>query len=167
MVQTDTSVNPGNSGGPLLDSHGRLIGMNTLIFSQSGASAGIGFAVPANDIKRVVEQIIQFGRVKQAGLGVQIFNDEVSRYLGVKGAIVSDVVKDSPAAAAGLRGTQRDQSGQIRLGDIIVKLNAQPVESYEDLYHLLDGINIGDEVQLQYQRNGQLHDVKLKTMDAK
>lgn len=167
MVQTDASINPGNSGGPLLDSHGRLIGMNTMIFSQTGSSAGIGFAVPANDIKRVVDQIIQYGHVKQPALGVQIFNDEVARYLGVKGVVISAVIKGTPAAGAGLRGTLRDENGQIRLGDIIVKLNGQTVNSYEDLYQILDHVKIGDEVQLQYQRDGQSHDVKLKTMDAK
>ncbi|MDQ2994444.1 MAG: trypsin-like peptidase domain-containing protein [Pseudomonadota bacterium] len=166
MVQTDASVNPGNSGGPLLDSQGRLIGMNTLIFSRSGTSAGIGFAVPANDIKRVVDQIIQYGKVKQAAIGVQIFSDDIANYLGAKGVIVSAVVANSPAAKAGLRGTLRDENGKIRLGDVIVKINGHPVSTYEDLYQILDNSGIGEEVQLQYRRDDALHDVKITTVEV-
>jgi S1-C subfamily serine protease len=167
MIQTDASVNPGNSGGPLLDSHGRLIGMNTLIFSRSGTSSGIGFAVPSNDIKRVVEQIIQYGKVKQAVIGVQIFNDAISNYLDVTGVIISKVLPDTPAAKAGLRGTKRDQNGNIRLGDIIVKMNDRPIKTVEDLYQVLDNVKPGDSVNLQYQREGKILDLKLSTMDLK
>lgn len=166
MIQTDASVNPGNSGGPLLDSQGRLIGMNTLIFSRSGTSSGIGFAVPTNDIKRVVEQVIQYGKVKQAAIGVQIFNDDVTNYLGVKGVVVSDVLPNTPAAKAGMRGTLRDENGKIRLGDIIVSLNGHPINTYEDLYQILDNISIGDTVVLQYRRNDKLTEVKLTTVEV-
>lgn len=167
MIQTDASVNPGNSGGPLLDSQGRLIGMNTLIFSQTGTSAGIGFAVPTNDIKRVVDQVVQYGKVKQPAIGVQIFNDEVSNYLGIKGAIISEVIPNTPAAKAGLRGTLRDQNGQIRLGDIIVKMNDHLIKSYEDVYQVLDNINIGDTITLQYLRDNKTHEAKLTTIEVK
>jgi S1-C subfamily serine protease len=166
MIQTDASVNPGNSGGPLLDSRGRLIGMNTLIFSRSGSSSGIGFAVPANDIKRVVDQVIQFGKVKQAAIGVQIFNNEMSSYFGVKGVVVSDVLPNTPASKAGLRATMRDENGQIRLGDIITQLNGHPINTYEDLYQILDNIGIGDEVVLQYRRDDKSHEVKLTTIEV-
>jgi S1-C subfamily serine protease len=84
MIQTDASINPGNSGGPLLDSSGKLIGLNTLIYSQSGASAGIGFAVPANEIKRMVDQIIQHGRVKLAGIGIQRMEANIANRLGAQ-----------------------------------------------------------------------------------
>lgn len=167
MIQTDASVNPGNSGGPLLDSHGRLIGMNTLIFSHSGNSAGIGFAVPTNDIKRVVEQVIQYGKVKQAAIGVQVFSDDIAKYFGVEGVIISAIVPKTSAAKAGLRGTLRDENGKIRLGDVIVRLNGHPIKSYEDLYQILDNLNIGDTVDLEYQRNEKTQTVKLTTMEVK
>jgi S1-C subfamily serine protease len=92
VIQTDASINPGNSGGPLLDSHGRVIGITTAIFSTSGASAGIGFAVPAATIARLVPQLIQFGHVKWAGLGVQVLPDHIAAQWGIIGVIVRDVL---------------------------------------------------------------------------
>src|SRR5690606_18066589 len=85
MIQTDAAINPGNSGGPLLDSRGNLIGMNTAIYSQSGSSAGIGFAVPSNTINRIVTQIIEHGRVIQPGIGVIPLDDRITSYFGVRG----------------------------------------------------------------------------------
>lgn len=165
MIQTDASINPGNSGGPLLDSSGRLIGMNTAIFSSSGSSAGIGFAVPANDIKRIVQQIIQYGRVKQAGIGVQIFSDQIAKALGVQGVVVSGIVDGTPAHQAGLRGTHRDQNGHIHLGDIIVEINGNKVKNYEDLNDVMDKIKIGERVKVKYQRNNNMAEVEVQTVD--
>src|SRR5690606_8424298 len=112
-------------GGPLIDSGGRLIGMNTMIYSKSGASAGIGFAVPVNLIRRIVPQIIATGRVESAGMGITIFSDETSRYLGIEGVLIRAVMPDSSAAKAGLRGTRDGGDGRIELGDVIIGVAAK------------------------------------------
>lgn len=165
MIQTDASINPGNSGGPLLDSQGQLIGMNTVIFSRSGTSTGIGFAVPSNEIKNIVDQLIQYGRVKQAGIGVQIMNDQIAVRLGVKGVIIYKVMPGSPADKAGLQGTYRDNRGNLHLGDVIIGVNNQPVKDYDDLYDALEKVNIGNTINLLYVRAGKQARVKLKTID--
>src|SRR6185369_13607164 len=112
MIQTDAAINPGNSGGPLLDSTGALSGMNTMIYSKSGASAGIGFAVPVTTVQRVVPQIIKTGRAEQVGLG--LVADPVGKFerrLGLRGVIVLQVPQGSPAARAGIRGLVRTRRG--------------------------------------------------------
>jgi S1-C subfamily serine protease len=155
MVQTDAAINPGNSGGPLLDSSGHLIGMNTMIFSRSGASAGIGFAVPVSSIARVVPQIIATGHAEQVGLGVQIDPAQrLERRLGLKGVVVLRVIPDTPAAAAGLKGISQSLAG-IALGDVIVALNERPITNYDDLYNTLDGHKPGDRVMVTVMRDGK------------
>ena len=99
MVQTDASINPGNSGGPLLDSRGYLIGMNTMIFSKSGSSAGIGFAVPSNTIRRIVTELLRYGRVTQPGLGISPYPDHVTARAGLVGLLLQDVAKGGPGGA--------------------------------------------------------------------
>ncbi|KTD22440.1 S1C family serine protease [Legionella londiniensis] len=166
MIQTDASINPGNSGGPLLDSAGRLIGINTAIYSQSGSSAGVGFAVPADEISRIVTQIIKHGRVRLAGIGIQRMDPSIAKHLGVKkGILISDVLPNTPAAHAGLRGTYRDQWGRIHLGDIIVALNGHPVANYDILYNYLTEISIGQEITVTVLRNGKQINYKMKTID--
>lgn len=166
MIQTDASINPGNSGGPLLDSSGRLIGLNTVIYSQSGASAGVGFAVPGDEIKRIVTQIIKHGRVVLAGIGIQRVLPNIAERLGVtKGVLIAEVLPKTPAAAAGLRGTERDGWGHIVLGDIIVALNGEPVVDYDALYNYLTEIPIGQTITLTVLRHGKRIDVSLKTID--
>jgi len=166
MIQTDASINPGNSGGPLLDSQGRLIGMNTVIYSNSGSSAGIGFAVAADDLDRIVPQIIQHGRVKLSGIGIQRVDPGIARKLGVrKGILIADVLPHTPAAAAGLQGTYRDRWGRIILGDVIIALNGHPIKNYDELYNLLVDIPIGQEITITVQRNGRKIQHKMKTID--
>lgn len=166
MIQTDASVNPGNSGGPLLDSAGRLIGLNTMIYSRSGTSAGIGFVVPSDDIERTVNQIIQHGRVRLAGIGIHRVEPDIAARLGIKkGILVGEVIANTPAAKAGLKGTWRNHWGQVVLGDIIIALNGHPVPDYDDLYNLLNLANIGDEVSLRVLREGKTLDFKMKTID--
>src|SRR5262249_53917276 len=111
VIQTDAAINPGNSGGPLLDSAGRLIGGNPAIYSPSGTSAGIGFAIPVDEVNRVVPQLIRHGKVTRPGLGVQYAADQLARHLGKTGAMIVRVLPDSPAADAGLKPTMRDQDG--------------------------------------------------------
>lgn len=166
MIQTDSPINPGNSGGPLLNSAGQLIGLNTMIYSRSGSSAGIGFAVPADDIERVVNQIIQHGRVVLAGIGIQRVEPNLAHKLGVKkGVLIADVLPGTPAAHSKLRGTHKDSWGRIIKGDVIVALNAHPVPSYDALYNLLTEIKVGEEVTFSIQRGNKQMDVKMKTID--
>ncbi len=155
MIQTDASINPGNSGGPLLDSRGYLVGMNTMIFSKSGSSAGIGFAVPANTIKRIVTQIIKFGHTQQPGLGITSLNDGVAMRLGLTGVILMEVQQGGPAGEAGLRGTSRLPSGEIELGDRIVAIDGRAIANYDDLYNALDERKIGDTVGVTYIRGAK------------
>lgn len=151
MVQTDAAINPGNSGGPLLDSSGYLIGMNTMIYSRSGSSAGIGFAVPVQFIKRVVPQIIEFGKTKQVGLGVRIDpTQRLEQRLGVKGVIVLEVIPDTPAARAGLMGLRRTGDG-LRLGHVIVGINEFKITDYDDLYNALDRFDPGSRVKVKVE----------------
>ena len=166
MIQTDASINPGNSGGPLLDSSGRLIGMNTAIYSESGSSAGVGFAVPADEISRVVNQIIQHGRVKLAGIGIQPVPPSIAAHLGViNGILVADVLANTPAHAVGIRPTHRDAIGRLILGDVIVGIDGHPIKNYDELYHLLTKIDIGATVTVTIMRNHQAIDLKFKTID--
>ncbi len=166
MVQTDASINPGNSGGPLIDSSGLLIGMNTMIFSKSGSSAGIGFAVPVSTIQRIVPQIIEFGRAKRAGLGIQMLPDRYAARSGIKGVIVAKVVKGSPAAEAGLRGLSRNVLGSVIIGDVIVGIEKHPVTNYDDLYNALDRYREGDEVAVKILRDRKRVVVRIRLTDV-
>jgi S1-C subfamily serine protease len=164
VIQTDAAVNPGNSGGPLLDSAGRLIGMNTAIYSPSGSNAGIGFAIPVDTINRIVPQIIAKGRVERPSLSVQ-FNQSVSdlllRRVGIDGVLILAVEPDSPAERAGLRGSSRDPNG-ITLGDIIQAIDGIAVHSVDDIYRILDRHSAGDVVKLTILRNGQQVEVPIE-----
>jgi S1-C subfamily serine protease len=162
MIQTDASINPGNSGGPLLDSSGRLIGINTMIYSKSGASAGIGFAVPVRFVRRIVPQIIANGKAVTPVLGVSLFDDDVSRRLGLQGILIRKVVPQGGAAQAGLRGTERSSTGRIVLGDIIIGIDKRKVQSYDDLFNALDSYTPGDEVTVHYLRNGRKHSCRVR-----
>ncbi len=153
MIQTDAAINPGNSGGPLLDSTGQLIGVNTMIYSQAGQSAGIGFAVPVGTVERVVEQLIQSGRVTQVGIGVTLLPDAVARRAGLRGVAILEVHPASPAAALGLRGVSRTPRG-VALGDVLVAVDGHDVATYDDLYNALDGRQSGDAVTLAWERDG-------------
>ena len=161
VIQTSAAINPGNSGGPLLDSAGRLIGMNTAILSPSKAFAGIGFAVPVDDINRVVPQLIAHGKVIRPQLGVQLASDEVAHQLGIKkGALILKVQPDSAAAKAGLHGTDRNEDGRIQLGDVIIAVDGKDVDSGEDLRTILQQYEPGNTVTLTLMRHRKREDVK-------
>lgn len=152
VIQTDAAINPGNSGGPLLDSAGRLIGVNTMIFSKSGASDGIGFAVPVDTVNQVVPQLIEYGRPVRPGLGVQLVDVE-----GVDGAVVVHVSPDSAADAAGLVGIT-DPSGRYRVrerGDVIVAWGGRPTRSVDEVVSAIAEHAVGDAVELTVDRDGQ------------
>jgi S1-C subfamily serine protease len=155
VIQTDAAINPGNSGGPLLDSAGRLIGVNTAILSPSGVSAGIGFAIPVDEVNRSVPELIRHGKVVRPGLGVTVAPDQWLDRLGVQGVLVMDVQPAGAAAAAGLRPTRRDESGEINLGDIIVAIGGQPVGSVRDLHDTLARHRVGEAVEVVVLRQGQ------------
>ncbi len=156
MIQTDAAINPGNSDGPLLDSSGMLIGMNTMIFSKSGSSAGIGFAVPARVIARVVPQIITSGHPEDLGFGIEIDpNRRLERRLGLKGVLVLGVARGSSAEAAGLQGIARTPDG-LALGDIVVGIGDSPVNDYDDFYNALDDHHAGEEVDVKLLRAGRV-----------
>ena len=157
VIQTDAAINPGNSGGPLLDSAGRLIGMNTQIASPSGASAGIGFAVPVDIVNEIVPDLIKFGRVVRAGLGVVLFDDWQTNRLGLRGCLIDGVQPGGGAEDVGLRGTTIDERGYIRrLGDIIVKIDDQEVWTLNALKDALEPHDAGDAVKVTYVRDKEV-----------
>jgi 2-alkenal reductase len=162
VVQTDAAINPGNSGGPLLDSAGRLIGMNTAIVSGSGASAGVGFAIPVDTINRVVPQLIAHGRVPTAGIGVYVLPEDLATKLGVKGVPVAQVAPRSPAAAAGLTGMDTTRG---RLGDVITQVNGKNVSNLAEMAAALDGIGIGKRAELTVMRDGRSRKVPVEVTD--
>jgi S1-C subfamily serine protease len=158
LIQTDAAINPGNSGGPLLDSAGRLIGINTAIYSPSGASAGIGFAVPVDTVNRVVPQLIRHGRYLRPSLGIQVnedINRRLTRQLGVEGVVILGITRGSAAEAAGLVGATLSRDGVIIPGDIILALEGRPVTSVRELQARLDDFKVGDTVRLTIINQGQ------------
>ena len=165
-IQTDASINPGNSGGPLLDSNGRLIGLNTAIYSQNGSSAGIGFAVPSDDIQHVATQIIKHGRVILAGIGIERAEPKLAEKLGVKkGILIANILPNTPAAKAKLAITGRDRLGHTLVGDVIVSVNDQPVDNYDVFYNMFSEISVGEEIKVTVLRNGKRFNHKMKTID--
>jgi putative serine protease PepD len=158
-IQTDASINPGNSGGPLLDSHGRMIGINSQILSPSGASAGVGFAVPVNIAKRIVPQLIKSGQVLRPKLGISTRNVEALRNqvdLPVQeGVLIWQVAAGGAAANAGLRGLTQTEDGDVELGDIIVAINGERVANSDDLFRVLDKHQVGAVVPVDVMRNGK------------
>lgn len=164
MIQTDAAINMGNSGGPLLDSSGGLIGMNTVIFSTSGSSAGLGFAVPSDTIKVIVPQLIQHGKLIRPGLGIGIVPDSMKKRIfgSEKGIIVSYVDDKGSAGKAGLKGMTQDQFGRTYLGDIILSVDGQDVNNLDDIYQVLEKHKIGDEVMVKYRRNGKTLATKVR-----
>jgi S1-C subfamily serine protease len=165
VIQTDAAINPGNSGGPLLDSAGRLIGVNTAIYSPSGSNAGIGFAIPVDEVNRVVPQLIRHGKLSRPSLGVMVGADQLAAQLGQTGALVMRVIPGSPAEKAGLKATHRTRNGDIMVGDVIVAVDGKPVRKANDLFDLLAQHQPGDKLKLTIDRNDQAMDVEV-TLDV-
>jgi S1-C subfamily serine protease len=166
MIQTDASINPGNSGGPLLDSAGELIGMNTMIISPSGTSSGVGFAVPVDTIRKIVPEIIRFGKVTRPGIGVSFLPDEYAQRIGIEGVVIMEVASGSEADKAGLKGMGRDRYGRIFLRDVIVALDGKKVKSYDDLYAALEDRKIGEAVNLTISRDDRTRQVRLTLVQS-
>ena len=174
MIQTDASINPGNSGGPLLDTQGRMIGINTMIYSPSGGSVGIGFAVPVNTAKRVVNEIMQYGKVRRGWIDatlVQIFPSLV-RYAKLpvdSGLLVSRTRRNGLAERAGLRqGTEPVQYGRSVIylgGDIITSVNGMKTDTLADLYSSLEACKPADLVRVEIIRGGRASTLEITLAD--
>jgi len=152
LIQTDAAINPGNSGGPLVNAVGEVVGINTMIFSRSGGSEGLGFAIPINRAKRVAAEIIQYGRRRSPWMGFRgTAVEELPEYslqqLDIRvttGVLVTEVVTTAPAYKAGLR-----------VGDVVVRVNGEPVRDPKDVDYLNYGMFVGDTVQIEINRRGE------------
>jgi serine protease Do len=154
MIQTDAAINPGNSGGPLVNALGEVIGVNTFIFTRSGGSVGIGFAVPINTVKRFLGEVRRYGRIRQvwAGFQVQPLTAYLANRLGVSpgGLVVTRVEPQSPATTA-----------DLRVGDVIRGVNGKAVNTADEAQRVLFGAEVGDKVTLEVERSGQRRRVPL------
>ena len=177
MIQTDTAINPGNSGGPLFDTQGRMIGINTMIYSTSGSSAGVGFAIPVNTAKRIVSDIMKYGKVKRGSLNISAIqiSSTLSRYIDLpvkEGLLVSEVDKNSNASKAGLKGGTeavrftRNSSVFYIGGDIITAINGTPVSSSADYNSVLENTKPGDVAIVSIIRGSERIDLKI-TLEEK
>jgi 2-alkenal reductase len=163
VIQTDAPINPGNSGGPLLDSAGRLIGANSAIISGSGASAGIGFAIPVDLVNRIASELIRDGRVPVPGIGIIGASESETTRLNIDGIIIVRTLPESPAAEAGLEGA--DVNGGV-VTDVITAVNGQSVHSMSDLGNILEDVGVGKVVRLTVARNGQSRTIDVPVADA-
>lgn len=162
VIQTDAAINPGNSGGPLLDSAGRLIGVNTAIRSNSGSSAGVGFAIPADLVNRIVPSLIARGRAPLPGIGITPVRPELVARAGLSGIVVAEVERGSPAAEAGLVPLNR-RTGE--LGDIIVAVNGRPIDSLSSFVAELDKAGIDNQAELTVRRAERERKIKVRVID--
>jgi S1-C subfamily serine protease len=165
MIQTDASINPGNSGGPLINSQGKVIGVNNMIISPSGSNAGIGFSIPIDTVKRVVNSIIKKGSYTRPTIGIRISSRMNALYKelnGKDGVVVVDVLSGTSAEKRRLKPTSSDHKGVITFGDVIISLNAKPVESIEDLFSLLDEHQSGETVTLEILREDKTEKIEIE-----
>lgn len=161
VIQTDAAVNPGNSGGPLVDSAGRLIGVNTAILAPTGSFMGVGFAIPVDTVNRIVPELIRDGRARLPGIGIVPLPDEVASRYGIRGVVVQGVREGSGAAEAGLQGIDAD--GLV--GDIIVAVDARPVATVADLALALERVGIGKRARLTLMRGQERIEVDVPVQD--
>ncbi|MEM8526806.1 MAG: trypsin-like peptidase domain-containing protein [Bacteroidota bacterium] len=152
VIQTDAAINPGNSGGPLLNSAGELIGVNTAIYSPSGAYAGIGFSIPVDAVRTVIPDLIQYGKINRPTIGIYPYTQGGTQ---IEGVLILDIVDGGGAEKAGLRPSARDRYGRIILGDVITAIDGNEITSYSDLILTLDEYQSGDMVQVRVRRDGE------------
>lgn len=161
VIQTDAAINPGNSGGPLLNSKGELIGVNTAIYSPSGASAGIGFAIPVATLKNIIPQLQKYGRLYRPVLGIETLSDSWASRLKIKGVVLFAVKPGLPAARAGMIGVREDIRGNIHLGDVIIAIDGEPVTNEDSMLSLLESRQPGDVVQITCLRDDEIMEFEL------
>lgn len=162
VIQTDAAINPGNSGGPLLNSSGELIGVNTAIYSPSGASVGIGFAIPVNTVKKIVPHLIQNGRLVRPALGIEVAPAHWAAQYQVKGVPVLRATPGQPAQRAGMQGMYRNRWGATVLGDVIIGLGGDVVENQDDLLSALENYKPGDTVMVDAVRDGEIKQYRVQ-----
>lgn len=167
VIQTDASINPGNSGGPLLNKFGQIIGINTAIYSPTGSSVGIGFAVPIDTAKQIIPELIASGKIRRGYLGVTTapLTPKIAEQFNVptkQGVVVVNVQPNSPASQAGLLGVQQDQD---QLGDVIVKADGKPIETPDSLVKTIGTRKPGDRVTLTVLRDGRERQVEVTLAD--
>lgn len=166
VIQTDAAINPGNSGGPLLNSLGQLVGVNTAIYSPSGASAGIGFAIPVNTVREVVPQLISYGRILRPIMGVELASDRWRRRYKIEGLPIVRVQPGLPADTAGLRGAWRNSRGEIMLGDIIIGINDEPVTSHDDYLTIMESLKAGDTVAVKVRSGEEERELSVTVIES-
>jgi S1-C subfamily serine protease len=175
-IQTDAAINPGNSGGPLMNWHGEVIGINTMILSNSNQSAGIGFAIPINTAKAVLNDLMTLGRVKRPALGVRTVpvSPELADEIGLPvdfGLLIIGVVPGSSADQAGLRaGTERAYLGNIPImlgGDLIVAIDGEKIQDQDDLTQMMNNHRAGDSVKVTIYRGKKKMDVEVSLGEAR
>ncbi|MED5618292.1 S1C family serine protease [Ideonella sp. BN130291] len=165
-IQTDAAINPGNSGGPLLDSAGRLIGVNTAIYSPSGASAGIGFAIPVDEVNRIVPRLIRDGRMVRPTLGVTAAPPSLNRALGLPaGVALVRVQPGGPAQRAGLQPFTRGNQGIVQ-GDVITAVNEETIDTLDDMLNALERLQPGDKATLTVSRAGKSRKVAVTLAES-
>ena len=162
VIQTDAAINPGNSGGPLLNSNGQLVGVNAAIYSPTGASAGIGFAIPVNAVKVIIPQLIEHGKLIRPVLGIEPLTDYWTRRLRVKGVAILSVREGLPAANAGMVGVREDRRGKIHLGDVIIAINGQNVINEDSLLNQLEHFSPGDTVKITTLKDEKIHNYNVQ-----
>ena len=163
VIQTDAAINLGNSGGPLLDSSGRLIGVNTAIYSPSGASAGIGFAIPVDTVARLIPQLIRHGRPIEPGIGgLNWLADRYTRGFDLDGVVVQDVARGSQAAGLGFDGLERTSRGRYVLGDQVLEVDGREVHTIDQLRDAFEAVGVGGTVELTIERDGRRREVRVE-----
>ena len=177
-IQTDAAINPGNSGGPLLNSRGEVVGINTMIASQNGGSVGLGFAIPINAAKSVINDLVQYGRVRRPTLGIRAVPLQMSSELAQEldlpvdhGVLVMEVMPGSAAARVGIKGgNQRVYYGNYELmigGDLIVEVDGQQIKDAQHLNHVLSNHRSGDTVTIGFYHGKQKHTAQVRLDEAK
>lgn len=162
VIQTDAAINPGNSGGPLLNSSGELIGVNTAIYSPSGAYAGIGFSIPVHVLDWVIPDLIQYGHINRVDIGITLIPEHLKRQFGVQnGIMIHTLETGSPAEKAGLKPLERDENGYWLLGDVITAVNDTPIEKNSDWILQLEKFKSGDEITITVLRNEKYYEVPI------
>ena len=170
VIQTDAAINPGNSGGPLLNGDGKLIGVNTAIFSPVNGSIGIGFAIPANAVKKILPELIEKGYVRRPWLGIsgQTIDERDAEPLGLgsAGVLIADVYKGAPAHKAGLKGSTRNvRLGNVIIatgGDLITAVNGMAVKSMDEFNGIMDSSEVGSTITVKILRDGKVRSITVR-----